>query len=228
VGNLVKCRTAREFDLLKEAYEEEFVSVTDASRGQLLDKTLRKAGLCYADHKITIVNRTNWDPVSIWKRVDLRMPTTTNSLEGTHSHLNEAITRQNPFWQSLALLVDAIGEKTQHFHAALAHDFRAAVKRSHRRVQAVPAERMHLSACYRARLPCSHRYAMGTTKVRPAAAFQWATALSTQPLEYSEDIQERTQQDAPPERLDWPKHYAIAEIRKFSRARDPKAIRRVR
>jgi hypothetical protein len=47
---------------------------------QLLDQTLRKAGLSDADHQITIVNRTRWEAVCIWKRVDVRMPTTMNSL----------------------------------------------------------------------------------------------------------------------------------------------------
>jgi hypothetical protein len=70
------------------------------------------------------------------------MLSTTNSWEGTHHYLNEAITRPNPFLKSLALLVDAIAEKTQDLHGALAHDFRAAAQRSYRRVPAVPAERM--------------------------------------------------------------------------------------
>jgi hypothetical protein len=66
---------------------------------------------------------------------------------------------------------------------------------------------------------------MGAPKPRPPAAFQLATALSTERMEYSEDIHERIQQDAPPERLDWLKHYAISQIRNFSHVRDAKAIR---
>jgi hypothetical protein len=44
-------------------------------------------------------------------------------------------------------------------------------------------------------------------------------------MEYSEDIRERTQQDAPPERLDWPRQDAISQIRNFSHARGANAIR---
>jgi hypothetical protein len=66
---------------------------------------------------------------------------------------------------------------------------------------------------------------MGAQKPRPPAAFQLATALSTQRMEYSDDIHERTQQDAPPERLDWLRQYAVSQIRNFSHARDAEAIR---
>jgi hypothetical protein len=65
----------------------------------------------------------------------------------------------------------------------------------------------------------------GAAKPRPPAAFDLATALSTERMEYSEDIHERIQQDAPPERLDWLNNSAISQIRNISHARDTKAIR---
>jgi hypothetical protein len=49
------------------------------------------------------------------------MPSTTNSLEATHGHLNEAISRRNPFWAFLALLFEAIADKTIHFEPASSH-----------------------------------------------------------------------------------------------------------
>jgi hypothetical protein len=56
------------------------------------------------------------------------MPSTTNSLELTHWHLNEAISRRNPFWTSLALLFEAIADKTIHFGTAVVQDFRTSLK----------------------------------------------------------------------------------------------------
>jgi hypothetical protein len=70
------------------------------------------------------------------------MPSTTNSLEATHGHLNEAISPRNRFWASLALLFEAIADKTIHFETATVHDFRTSLKRSKRRSQSVSQQRM--------------------------------------------------------------------------------------
>jgi hypothetical protein len=66
----------------------------------------------------------------MWRRVVKRIPITTDSLEATHWYLNEAISRRNPFWASLALLFQAIADKTIHFEKAIVHDFRTSLKRS--------------------------------------------------------------------------------------------------
>jgi hypothetical protein len=56
VGNLVKCRTESEFETLKALYIGEFRSVTDQKRHGLLLRTLKKAGLTYADGTILLVD----------------------------------------------------------------------------------------------------------------------------------------------------------------------------
>jgi hypothetical protein len=74
------------------------------------------------------------------------MPSTTNTLEtaveATHGHLNNIITRRNNLWQSLAILIDSIADKTIGFDAALAYDFRASLKRSKWRSQLVSPDQM--------------------------------------------------------------------------------------
>jgi hypothetical protein len=64
----------------------------------------------------------------MWRRVVTRIPSTTNSLEATHGYLNEAISRRNPFWAFLALLFEAIADKTIHFETAAVHDFGTSLK----------------------------------------------------------------------------------------------------
>jgi hypothetical protein len=184
VGNLVKARSEQEFTILKQLYEVEFSEIGDARRADLLRRTLKKAGLCFTGAEIVIEDEQRFDAVSMWRRIGTRMPSTTNSLEATHGHLNEEISRRNPFWASLAILHGAIMDKTLNVHEALVHDFQASLKRSRRRGRELDGRRMreecalfessasscrcsetaHLSACYRVDLPCSHRHAQGACK----------------------------------------------------------------
>jgi hypothetical protein len=120
----------------------------------------------------------------MWRRVVTRMPSTTESLEATHVHLNEAISPRNPFWASLALFFEVIADKTIHIETAAVHDFRPFLNRSKRRRQSVSQRKMaeecaffgstaevcsctetvHVSSSYQADIPCSHRYSMGVVK----------------------------------------------------------------
>jgi hypothetical protein len=95
---LGKMSAESEFETLKTLYEGEFRGVTDQKPYGFLLRTLKKAGLTFVDGTILIVDEQRWNVISMWKRVSTRMPSTTNSIEATHVHLNEAISRRNPFW----------------------------------------------------------------------------------------------------------------------------------
>jgi hypothetical protein len=58
---------------------------------------LNKAGLGLSEERIVIEDEEKLAVVSMWRRIDIRMPSITNSLEVTHGHLNERILRRNPF-----------------------------------------------------------------------------------------------------------------------------------
>jgi hypothetical protein len=246
VGNLVKCRTGDEFADLRTMYENEFRDVRDARRRQLLARTLRKAGLAFIEEKIVIADEARWAAISMWKRVDTRMPSTTNSLEATHGHLNEAISRRNTFWASMAVLSDAIADKTVHFKTALTHDFRAALKRSRRRSEIIPPERMaeecahfgtsdsvclcgetvHLSSSYRADLPCSHRFSRGARKPQIPDDMELQVRPSTHDMQYSETIRDRAGQTGwTTEEVQGLKMLAYRQIKRYSHAKNKEAIR---
>ncbi|KAK8896368.1 hypothetical protein M9Y10_014266 [Tritrichomonas musculus] len=53
------------------------------------------------NYKLYISNEIEWTKVSLLKRIPFKMPTTTNSLESTHGHLNKKMPRRNNFWMSL-------------------------------------------------------------------------------------------------------------------------------
>jgi hypothetical protein len=142
VGILVKFRTQDEFESLARMYEVEFRNVRDQKRLDLLACTFKRAGLAFIAGEIVIKDERRFNTVSMWKCVHTRMPNTTNSLKAIHGRLNEVISRRNPFWESMAILYDAIADKTIHFDAALAPDFRAGLKRCKRRSHRVPADQM--------------------------------------------------------------------------------------
>jgi hypothetical protein len=148
----------------------------------------------------------------MWKRVHSKMPSTTNTLEATHGYLNDTITRRDSLWQSLIILVYSITDKTIDFDTALAHDFRASLKRSKRRSQLVSPDRMaeesaffgiscdscgraeiiHLSASYRANVPCSRRYSLEAHKPEVPDGMEVQLQASIETLDYSETVHDRT------------------------------------
>jgi hypothetical protein len=185
---------------------------------------------------------SRWKGVSMWRRVDLRMPSTTKSLEATHGLLNETITRRNSFWHSLAILTDPIAEKTLNFDLAVVHDFRSSLKRSKRRVQFVPDEQMreecaffgtsneacgcaetvHMSSMYHTDIPCSHRSVLGATKPDIPTDMSLVVDATTAGRKYSETVHQRNRQPA----IEAPhlKQYAVRQICRFSHSRDKEAI----
>jgi hypothetical protein len=218
----------------------------DQKRLGLLTRTLKKAGLAFVDGAILIADERRFNAVSMWKRITTRMPSTTNSLEATHGHLNEAISRRNPFWGSMTLPYEAIPDKTMHFDAAFVHNFRTSLKRCKRRGHGVPADRMaeecayfatspeactcgetiHLSSSYRTDVPCSHRFAMGALKPEtPETNLQLRT--STTKMEFSETVFARNPQgDRTLEEVEWLTKYAYTQIKRFSHTKDKNGLLR--
>jgi hypothetical protein len=142
VGQLVKVQCLAEARCLKEAFEAEFRAVTARVERQLLLKTLGKAGLRLTDDQITIGDAKRWEAVSLIHRATTRMPSTTNSIESTNGHLNDATTRNNPFWGSRSLLVEMMFRRVRGFRELLQRGFRRAVKKGVKRAVFIPEEEM--------------------------------------------------------------------------------------
>ena len=66
-----------------------------------IQNTLFKAGLSFNEKEIEIIDASKCEKVSLLKRVDAKMLSTTNSFESTHGHLNAKLPRCNEFWSSL-------------------------------------------------------------------------------------------------------------------------------
>lgn len=180
LGILVSCRSQHEFEFLKKAYEERLREESDEIiRGATL--TLFKAGMCYEEGEIKIIDEKRWNQVSMIKRIDARMPSTTNSLESTHGHLNSSIPRRNDFWPSLLRLTHAMTTKTFEFNDAMKRNYKRIRRNIKRRCRTLNPETMEEekafyettetsckcgetaleSAMFRISIPCSHQLSLG-------------------------------------------------------------------
>jgi hypothetical protein len=243
IGNLVRCRSQVDFDRLKERYETLFSSVEKSQRGPL-KKTLRKVGLDLKRGRIVIGNAERWHEVSMMERVETAMPTTTNSLESTHGHLNADTPRRNSFWPSLHRIIGAILTKSTNFWSCIQHNFADEVCESLTRfVKTDPVvmqqemdwykttprscgcgETIHLSKMYGVRMPCSHQYCLGVAKPSVPQAFKltfeetWADCV----LEIR--TLERQAPDPSPAHATYVKDLAVRNIKRFSGSRSKEEI----
>jgi hypothetical protein len=244
VGNLVKCRSEMEFQTLKDVYQSEFSEIIGDARKEL-NQTLAKAGLGFNGFEIVIIDHIKWDAVSMMQRVRTRMPSTTNALESTHGHLNEAISRRNPFWTSMLTIIDMMFFKVHHFEETLKHNWNRAVRSSMKRFRSVPAAQMaeeadafnatledcqcaetvHLSALYHAHLPCSHQYFLNAD--RPIAPDEVKLVFNSPVLDlvYEEIVVERQVARAVHVHTMFLKKYATRNILRHSHTRDKDAVK---
>jgi hypothetical protein len=209
-----------------------------------LDRTLAKAGLGYLEGRLVIAeDGARWNAVSMWKRIHSRMRKITNTIEVTHGHLNDISTRRNRLWRSLTILVNSIADTRIGFDAALAHGFRASLKRFKRRSQLVFPDRMaeesafvgtshdscgcaetvHLSSSYRADVPCANRYSVGANKpdIPDGMGIQLQASIET--LDDSETVHKRTG-EAVNRNVPSLKMYAIWQIKRFPHSTDKDTI----
>jgi hypothetical protein len=190
IGNLVRCRSQTDFNRTKELYENLFSSVAETNQSAL-DKALRKVGLAMRNGVIIVENEERWHEVSMLERVETAMPTTTNSLESSHGHLNEKTPRRNTFWKSLARIICTMLTKSTNFWSCVHHNFADEVRESFGRFLKMDpmvlrqeinwyrtsrtacncGETIHLSKIYGIQMPCSHQYGLGVEKPQAPQTF---------------------------------------------------------
>jgi hypothetical protein len=169
--------------MLKTVYEQEFLSL-NPGESTTLSKTLKKIGLCWLNQKIEILDEHRWSQVSMLRRIQTRLPSTTNSLESFHGHQNQNTPRKNHFYKALFRLSEILDKKMMNFSNEILQGFRCAVHRSRRRHKTMQVSCLYqeceyygtdlhqcncgetkiYSAMYRADIPCSHRFELGADK----------------------------------------------------------------
>jgi hypothetical protein len=132
IGALVSCRCEIDLQNLLDEYSKEFSNfVDDIEKMGIIQKKLETCGMQFnlKTKRIEIHNTERWALVSLVKRVECRMPSTTNSLESSHGHLNAQIPRRNDFYTSLTRLMRFIITKTHNFKPAYRTNLNKAIKK---------------------------------------------------------------------------------------------------
>lgn len=108
VDLLLKCVSEADFNKAKLTLTDEFKNITDQKKLTKLNKELNKIGLKFSGNEISENDSDLWRRCSMVHRYEFQMPSTTNSLEAYHGHLNKKIPRVNEFWSSIARLANII------------------------------------------------------------------------------------------------------------------------
>lgn len=178
VSRLVSCKCSKDFKILCDEFNRLFKDKSDSQK-ENFDQTLNYVGLTFSSNEISVMSPDRWEEVSIINRKKFRMPTTTNSLESVHGHLNEATPRNNLFFPSIFRLIMAINSQTKQFVSKVHHNFRKIINDVKKQKSKDPflsskcenyqttlekcecGETDLYSEMFRCDIPCVHRHFLG-------------------------------------------------------------------
>lgn len=115
IGTMVKCRCQIDLDTSFSNYSDEFSQFLIQYKEQNNKKEFQKkkeellnalenVGLTFSD-RIEISNPERWKQVSLFERISFAIPSTTNSLESSHGHINENVKRRHNFFHAIQKLI---------------------------------------------------------------------------------------------------------------------------
>lgn len=182
-SELLKCSSLFELNNALTVFSDCFAKITEESELCALNNVLNKIGMNFAEKSLNLVDQKRWDQVSMLSRINFRMPSTTNSLESTHGHLNKRTPRHNGFWASINRLCESFILKNNLLNKRIQHNYAYLKATTLKKQKSVDHETMQSQqAFYSTRvdhcncgenklvaailgidIPCSHRLALGAT-----------------------------------------------------------------
>ena len=180
VSEIIKCASQYEFDNALKTFAIEFEKIKTEKEITELNKVLAKLGMQFKDKKINIVDEKRWDQVSMLERIKYRMPSTTNSLEATHGHLNKKVPRNNNLWASINRLCGSISIKCNNINERIKQNYNHVKRTTLKRMNSLSKKSMEeqqnayltnkdhchcsenklVAAIMGIDIPCSHRCAL--------------------------------------------------------------------
>ena len=179
VSKLVCCRCSKDFETLSGQFNSIFNDISKASDLNALEETLNYVGLTFQNKEIDFFDLQRWSEVSMIQRSQYNMPSTTNTIESTHGHLNEITPRRNCFFTSIYRLIMSIMSQIHNFNMKMHHNYRQVICD----VKKTKAKELHfeekchfyttkLHSCncgetvlytnmFKVDVPCSHRLYLG-------------------------------------------------------------------
>ena len=178
---IMACRCVKDLDALLCQYANDFSKIKEEQAKKQLNKTLSKIGMTFENGVLSINNENRWKRVSMIERVKMKMPSTTNTLEATHGHLNAATPRKNDFWSSMNRITTSLLKKDFHMDGRIKNVYNNEKRRVSNRVKMVSREIFEkeldfykpkieectcgetalVSSMLRLDIPCSHRVFLG-------------------------------------------------------------------
>ena len=183
IKQLLKCTSQFDFENCIQNLINHFKNICNENPDEFtkINKILGKIGLQYAGDQITIENEEKWKRVSLLHRVDANMPSTTNTLEAMHGHINENCPRRNSFFSAIQRLICELDSKYQKINLRVKHNYNytknATIKKMQNTNQAEMlkmitfyetteghckcGENKLQSSNFKIDIPCMHRLAIG-------------------------------------------------------------------
>lgn len=93
-----------------------------------------KVGLLFIDNQFTIDDEKGWDEISMAERCLYQMPSTTNTLEATHCHLNKRTPRRNTFYQSIFRIFRELSAKYLAINDRIKHNYMYTVSKTQQKL----------------------------------------------------------------------------------------------
>lgn len=119
----------------------DFISIQESER-KTLNKTLDKIGLKIQDDIIIINKAHRWEEVFMIERIRTQIPSTTNSLESSHGHLNEQIPLRNEFFYSIYRIAMMMIRKTNSYEFCVKGNFCSCNRTFKRRMKQINHNQM--------------------------------------------------------------------------------------
>ena len=114
------------------------------SKELMIEQILEKIGLGYdyLNNIIEIQDMKKWEKRSMMFRIKYSMPSTTNSLESAHGHLNKKTPRRNNFWSSLYRVISNLTKQNHLYKEKVMHNYNHVIRKTKNRAKNIPKERM--------------------------------------------------------------------------------------
>lgn len=126
IKKLLKCTSDLDFQNYLEKFATHFPQICreDPNEFEKINKILSKIGLFFMDGQVTIENVKKWEKVSLLCRIKTHMPSTTNTLESMHGHINKQCPRRNSFFSAYFRLISELCSKYDKIKERVQHNYR--------------------------------------------------------------------------------------------------------
>lgn len=125
IRNLVRCTSLYDIQNSNQIYSEKFKEIIEKNPEELpkINLALKKIGLTFCGDQIVILKKDKWDKFSLYERIKYHMPSTTNSLEAVHGHMNKQVPRRNSFFHALFRVYKELNSKFSKINDRIKHNF---------------------------------------------------------------------------------------------------------